>query len=192
MPSTSTNIPNCQPPATNAEGVMAVTPNAGGGVAPLLLDSNGIPLQLDDYVVLQEGRTGKIVSMDRVRGAFVVLCERNFFYLDFKHGTSLRLARRYRPADVTATESVVPYTPDLIDTRKLAAFCNALIRVDVRHLGRDDLFKSHHDKSVESALGDKLAAIGTLRVLALFAEKRRIDAAAAHAMDMQSGGVAHD
>lgn len=34
MPSTSTNIPNCQPPATNAEGVMAVTPNAGGGVGP--------------------------------------------------------------------------------------------------------------------------------------------------------------
>lgn len=52
MPSHSITIPDCQPPATNAEGVMAVTPNAGGGVGPYILfaDCDGNRLAVGDTV----------------------------------------------------------------------------------------------------------------------------------------------
>lgn len=82
----------------------------------------------------------------------------------------------------TAGGGVGPYTPDLIDARKLAAFCNALIRVDARGLAAEDRW---------TALNNQQIAYAALEVLELFAEKRRIDAAAAHAYEMQSGGVAH-
>lgn len=167
-------IPDCQSPANDAAGVVAAKPDAGGGVGPLLLDSNGIPLQLDDYVVLQDGRTGKIVSIDCVRGVFVVLCERNFFYLDFKHSTSCRLARRYRPADVTATEPVVPYTPDtvysafeLLRRAHYVLTCCPLPLGPGGHAFVDDLVTFLNES-----------------------DRQRMSLAAAHAYEMQSGGVA--
>lgn len=107
MPSTSTNIPNCQPPATNAEGVMAVTPNAGGGVGPRI------------------------------------------------------------------------YRCPLINGDHLMTFVYSLVYASAEGLSDHELVALRAD------MEDGLAA---LRVLDRFAQKCRIDAAAAHAYEMQSGG----